>query len=160
MSRGKCYEGRGEYGRAVRSYRAALGAARSTSGPDDGATSREAECLVRLGRVVRLAGRYRWAESLLVRATELVEDQASDHDGPALAAMNELAVLYKYTARFDEAEALYHRGLAMLASRHAGDSHDLATLYHNLGGLEHARRAPSATRPRGGHARAAGGAGS
>ena len=41
--------------------------------------------------------------------------------------------------RYDEAEPLYKKALAIL-ERTIGPAHpDIASLYHNLGGLEHAR---------------------
>ncbi len=53
--------------------------------------------------------------------------------------LNALAVLYKYQARFAEAARLYRRALAIIEKELGPDHVDLATLYHNLGGLEHAR---------------------
>src|SRR5262245_61382453 len=107
MSEAEHYERRGDYTRAVRSYHAALKSARCAPGLDNVAIPSELECVVRLGRVMRLAGRYRWAESLLTRAIELLSGCADRDDGLGLVAMNEIAVLYKSTARFDEAASLY-----------------------------------------------------
>jgi tetratricopeptide (TPR) repeat protein len=57
---------------------------------------------------------------------------------------------YKYWGRFDDGRQVYERALAILA-RSVGDDHpDRATLHHNLGGLEHARREFEAAEP---HAR-------
>ncbi|MEP7270952.1 MAG: tetratricopeptide repeat protein [Acidobacteriota bacterium] len=48
-------------------------------------------------------------------------------------------MLYKYTGNFDEAERLYQRALVITAGT-LGQAHpEVATIYHNLGGLEHAR---------------------
>ena len=53
----------------------------------------------------------------------------------------------KYWARFDEGEAAYQRALQQLQAQEPIDGEDqqrqelLAAVYHNLGGLEHARRA-------------------
>src|SRR5207237_3169836 len=55
------------------------------------------------------------------------------------AAANELGVLYKYMARFDEAEALYRRALRIVESCRGADDVEAATLWHNLGGVEHSR---------------------
>jgi tetratricopeptide (TPR) repeat protein len=41
-------------------------------------------------------------------------------------------------ARYDEARALYRRALSLLTSLPDPSSDDIATLYHNLGGIEHA----------------------
>jgi hypothetical protein len=48
-------------------------------------------------------------------------------------------MLYKYTARFAEAKPLYLRALAIFEKQLGPDHPDLASLYHNLGGLEHPR---------------------
>ena len=50
-----------------------------------------------------------------------------------------LAVLYKYTARFATAARLYRRALAVTTQALGPEHPDVATIYHNLGGLEHAR---------------------
>lgn len=127
--------------------------------------SSKAQSLVLLGRALRLAGEYRRAEPLLVQAVELATSTSAgeirlepataeavpqcepSERGLKLAAMNELAVLYKSTGRFDEAAVLYERCFAVFATQAAEDSDDLATLYHNLGGLEHARRRHAAGEP-------------
>src|SRR5262245_9512552 len=121
LNRAETHERRGEIGRAVRSYHAALTAVRCT--PDGGATRQEVDCLIRLCHVVRFAGRYRWAESLLLRAIERVHEHMDGDSGLALEAMNELAVLYKSVGRFDEAATLYHSCLSIIAVRQSGDSH-------------------------------------
>ena len=53
--------------------------------------------------------------------------------------LNDLAVVYKYAARFDDAEALYRRGLGIIEAARGPDHIDAATIWHNLGGVEHAR---------------------
>jgi tetratricopeptide (TPR) repeat protein len=83
------------------------------------------------GRALRRSGRYAAAEELLVRALAIAENDPPRY----VEAANELGVLYKYTARFDEAESLYRGALRHVAI----DSLEAATLWHNLGGLEHSR---------------------
>jgi len=51
--------------------------------------------------------------------------------------LNNLGVLRKYQGRYPEAVRFYKRALPLLKA--AGDREALATLYHNLGGIEHAR---------------------
>src|SRR5436309_1759962 len=41
--------------------------------------------------------------------------------------------------RIDEAESVYQRARAILLAARGEESPEVATLYHNLGGLEHAR---------------------
>ena len=55
------------------------------------------------------------------------------------ALLNGLGVLHKYQGRYDEAEPAYRRALAIAEAALGPDHPDVASLYHNLGGLEHAR---------------------
>ena len=99
----------------------------------------------RPGRALRRQGRYREAEEELRAALRLAE-RAYGAEGAAVAeVMNELGVLYKYTARFDEAETLYRRALRILEAHR--DDFETATVWHNLGGLEHARGRPALAEP-------------
>ena len=56
------------------------------------------------------------------------------------SALNARGMRCKDLARYDEAHALYERALAILEQSPTGRAGDIATLYHNLGGVEHARR--------------------
>jgi tetratricopeptide (TPR) repeat protein len=110
-------------------------------GPDGGS----AECVAvvvaalgALGEALRAQGRYREAEVSL-RAGLALAERAPNNELLIVQAANNLAVLYKYTARFDEAEALYRRTLQIVEARRGPDHLDAATLWHNLGGLEHSR---------------------
>jgi hypothetical protein len=59
----------------------------------------------------RLRGQYHEAEALYVNALEIAE-QALEETDPQLASLsNDVAVLYKYTGRFDVARRLYLRAL-------------------------------------------------
>ena len=57
----------------------------------------------------------------------------------AAARLNRLGLRCKAEARYDEGRAHYERALALLTGRPAPDIDAIATLYHNLGGIEHAR---------------------
>src|ERR1051326_2011248 len=71
------------------------------TGPDASAIRREA--LGRIGASLRAAEKYADAEIWLQRAVEFAE-----RDGCGVAgARNNLAVLYKYTGKFEQAERLY-----------------------------------------------------
>ena len=62
------------------------------------------------------------------------------HGGAALAgALNELGLWCKDSGRYAEAREHYLRALRILQSSGHPDPDDVATLYHNLGGIEHAR---------------------
>ena len=54
--------------------------------------------------------------------------------------LNDLAIVYQYWGRFDAAEDLNQTALAELVQLH-GECHiEVATIYHNLAGLNRARR--------------------
>ena len=48
-------------------------------------------------------------------------------------------MLYKYNGRFTKAARLYRQALSSLIAAQGAEHPWVATLYHNLGGLEHAR---------------------
>ncbi|MEA2150643.1 MAG: hypothetical protein QOD69_2473 [Solirubrobacteraceae bacterium] len=89
------------------------------AGPDgeiaDGAVVGVA-ALGALGEALRAQGCYGEAEASLRDGLALAES-AQDGDLLIVQAANGLAVLYKYTARFDEAEALYRRALDIVDAR-------------------------------------------
>jgi tetratricopeptide (TPR) repeat protein len=92
-----------------------------------------------LGSALRCQGRYREAERLLDVALRLAERRLGSDDPAVVRSGNELAVLYKSTARFGEAEALYRRCLRIVVEAGRSESLVAATLWHNLGGLQHSR---------------------
>jgi len=90
------------------------------------------------GEMHRRRGDYPQAEQLLRQAVVLAE-QADPLDARRLAvALNGLGLVCKDLAKHNEARAAYRRALALLEQ--APGSHDdwIATIYHNLGGIEHA----------------------
>jgi tetratricopeptide (TPR) repeat protein len=96
------------------------------------------QSLTCLGDVVRIHGRYDEAEPYLREAIAIGEASLGGEDEDVVTALNSLAVLFKYNGRFDEAAALYARALRAAEAAGAADE-SLATLLHNIGGLEHAR---------------------
>jgi tetratricopeptide (TPR) repeat protein len=84
-------------------------------------------------------GRYADAEPLLQSAIDHSERCFGSSHPAVSGALNNLAVLYKYTAKFDEAGQLCRRVLAILEQEFGVDSLETATIHHNLGELEHAR---------------------
>ncbi|MFD3537422.1 tetratricopeptide repeat protein [Streptomyces sp. NPDC058664] len=87
-----------------------------------------------MATVYRVQGRYTPAEQLLVTAVGRVEERAAAED--IAAAYNELGVLFKYSGKFEAAADFYKRALNRLSGT---TSPELATLYHNIAGLAHAR---------------------
>jgi len=84
-------------------------------------------------------GDYQAAASDYSAALALAE--RADAGGPLelSSLLNNLGVVCKYLGAFDEAERVYLRALALTEKTLGPDHPDVATLYHNLGGLEHAR---------------------
>ncbi len=113
--------------------------------PDDDPLAR-----IGIGGVLRARGEYARAEQVLLEALPLAEERFGAWSIETGGALNALGMTYKYWGRFDEARDVYGRALAILV-RGFGEEHvDVATIHHNLGGLEHARRDFAAAEP---HAR-------
>ncbi|MFZ0520373.1 MAG: tetratricopeptide repeat protein [Candidatus Acidiferrales bacterium] len=76
-------------------------------------------------RALRLAGRGRASNPLLL-----------------VALLNDFGVVSKYTGRFAHASRMYLRALRIISGLNGVPNHKeiVATLYHNLAGIEHARR--------------------
>src|SRR4051794_15704946 len=84
-------------------------------------------------------GEYQKAGFLFGAALEKAEQEGIVHPQELSALLNSLGRVYKYTGRFEDADALYHRALALVEQSLGPDHPEAATLCHNLGGLEHAR---------------------
>jgi len=88
------------------------------------------------GEAARKAGDWIRAAAAHTGALELAEAAFGESTESAAVAQN-LAVVFKYTGRFDDAEALYLRALSIAEA--ADDQRLVAVICHNLGGLAHAR---------------------
>jgi tetratricopeptide (TPR) repeat protein len=95
----------------------------------------QVEPLVLLGNVRRLQGRYRDAETCLLRAEALAE-HAQLPTWRQARVLNGLALIHKDTANYQEAAKLYRQALQHTAQ---DDLMARATLQHNLAGLAHAQ---------------------
>jgi tetratricopeptide (TPR) repeat protein len=97
------------------------------------------------GLVLRLSGRYR--EALEAYDVALADSaRAFGFADPGRAALlNGAGVVCKYGGWFTRGAACYRSAVALAAAH--GDDDLLATLYHNLGGLEHARGRPRRALP-------------
>ena len=104
------------------------------------------EALAEAGQRSIEAAAYPAAEAQLRAALALAESRLGEGDLDTARVLNALGMLGKYTARFDEARRLYLRALS-IAERAGGDPLLEADVYHNLGGLEHARGAFAAGEP-------------
>ncbi|HVZ75344.1 MAG TPA: tetratricopeptide repeat protein [Polyangia bacterium] len=99
--------------------------------------------------VDRALGAYAVAERGFHAALAETKRAFGPRDLDVASLFNNLGVLRKYQGRFDEAVVFYKQALPMLvaAAKRDGDTGPLATLYHNLGGIEHARGRYAAGEP-------------
>jgi tetratricopeptide (TPR) repeat protein len=95
--------------------------------------------LARAGALHRIQGDYPRAESDLRNALTLAVDQFGDTSEDASAARNNLGVLYKYWGRFDDGLRLYTEALGSIVALNGEQSLAAAAVYHNIGGILHAR---------------------
>lgn len=96
---------------------------------------RLAAALTRRGDTVRLSAEYDNAASDLDRAVITARGAAV-----RAWALNAKGILAKDTGRYDQAAGLYAEALVGLRQVLGDDHPDIATLFHNLAGLEHAKR--------------------
>ena len=93
----------------------------------------------RSGAEHRARGDYAAAEPLL-RSAVATAERLDPFDPARLAeALNELGLLCKDLAKYDEARASYERALSLIEGTSEPNPAHVAALYHNLGGIEHAR---------------------
>ncbi len=90
-------------------------------------------------RLHRTLGQLGAAERLYLAAITAAATRYGTGAVEVATLLNDLAVVYKYAARFDDAEALYRRALGIIEAARGPDHIDAAPIWHNLGGVEHAR---------------------
>ena len=131
----------GDYAEAERAYRRAVAIMEPLGGEPDLDCIR-VQALTNLGSLHRMRGNYGAAEPVLRRALQEAEKCFGADSVDVSTVLNDLGVLYKYMNRFAKAERCYQRALGILEGRAEGDVsllNSMATIYHNLGGLEHER---------------------
>ena len=96
--------------------------------------------LIRIGTQHRLLGNSIEAERSLREAVAIAEEHFQHDAVTVAAALNSLGLVCKDLAKFDEAHTLYERALALVDVDSTANGDEIAALYHNLGGIEHARR--------------------
>jgi tetratricopeptide (TPR) repeat protein len=136
---GRLAQDGGDNAEAERLFTRALNTAEQTpEGPEREGT--RALALAALAGSWRRQGRYREAEPAFRQALALAASAFGPDSLEVSYTLNDLAITFKFSGRFDEAEQLYRRSLEILTRAVGTDEHpDVASLYHNLGGLEHAR---------------------
>ena len=85
-------------------------------------------------------GRYKKAEAILLKALTLADTAHGTEPYEKAPLLNLLGIVYKYKGEYDNASDAYRKCLRILQRRSPAEADlSLATLYHNLGGLEHSR---------------------
>ena len=97
------------------------------------------QALINLGNLERVAGNYEMAGQVLDQAVRLARNVLSADDLDTSNALNALGMWCKFTGRFARGREVYQQALIILRQNFGDDdSHPaIASLYHNLGGLEH-----------------------
>lgn len=98
---------------------------------------RNLRSLILRGCRLREAARYLQARSVLSSALAMAERDFGSDSMELAGVLNQIGMLGKYAGWFDEAEFAYRRALRIVAW---SCSPLAADLYHNVGGLAHARR--------------------
>jgi tetratricopeptide (TPR) repeat protein len=152
---GQIVEARDRLREAARHHRRALAILAPFTQVTEGAAADDADLLrlalrarVLLAGVERALGNYAAADRLFVAGLRDTIRWFGPRDPDVASILNNRGVLRKAQGRYAEAVVFYKRALALLGR--GGDTAALATLHHNLGGIEHARGRYAAGEP---HAR-------
>ena len=84
-------------------------------------------------------GRYAEAESMLLEAIDLAAARFPVESFESARARNALGIVYKFWGRWDEARSLYEGVLKSVIDNSGEMSEAAAAVYHNIGGLLHAK---------------------
>lgn len=129
----------GDYARGLRWAQRAVDVTTRLRVRDDVLNQLRVGALRRLGSLHASRGDYRPAAKACRSALRIARKKLGVAD--VAGALNDLAVVCKYTSRFDEAGRLYREALRLTTRGSRGSENgSVATILHNLGGLEHARR--------------------
>ena len=136
---GLVLEARDQLRDAARCQRQALdilGAREHARSPDPDIARLRIRARTALGGIDRTLGAYAAADRGYRTAFAEIRRRFGPRDRYIAGVLNDLGVLRKAQGRYDEAFAFYRRALPLVPR---GDRQALATLAHNLGGIQHAR---------------------
>ena len=108
---GAIYENRSDYTRAERFYKKSISIIMKAPGDQTDIQTLRVRTLTNQGRIHRTMGEYYKAEMLFLRALTIAEQSFGPDSLESAGVMSDLAMLYKYMDRFNEAEQLYKRAL-------------------------------------------------
>src|SRR5687768_17917654 len=89
------------------------------------------------GATLRVQGRYREAEPLLLHAVTLAAAAFGEDHHETGAALNRLGMLYRYAGDATRAREAYERAMNIAVSQFGAESDEVATVWHNLSGLHY-----------------------
>lgn len=92
-----------------------------------------------IGEIHRKTGDYARAEASLQEALRVLATEFGEASEEVADARNNLAVLYKYRGRFDDGLRLYEHALRCVTKLRGGDCLEASVIYHNIGGILHAK---------------------
>ena len=98
--------------------------------------------LERCGAALTALGQYADAERDLLTGIELASVSFGDGAGEVTQLRNVLGMLYKYWGRWEDGLLQYDQVLSCVLATQGEQSDDAARIYHNIGGLLHARGCP------------------
>ena len=102
-----------------------------------------------IGEICRTLGDFVRAEISLKEALRILAAAFGEASEEVANARNNLAVLYKACGRFDEGLRLYQQALDSVVKLHGEDCLASSVIYHNIGGILHAKGDFTAAEPPG-----------
>ncbi|HND52612.1 MAG TPA: tetratricopeptide repeat protein, partial [Pirellulaceae bacterium] len=123
--------------------------ARESIEPNSDVVRIHVQALNNLGLLERDLGRYESAIRRYEKALEIARRHLGELDLDTAMVLNSIGMWCKFTGRFERGRAVYGEALEILRRVHGSDDEhpSIATLFHNLGGLEHAAGAFVAAEP-------------
>src|ERR1700722_13335448 len=115
----------------------------------EGAAQIRARTMGLIGEICRTLGDFVRAEVSLKEALRIVSTEFGEASEEVANARNNLAVLYKACGRFDEGLLLYQQALDSVVKLNGEDCLASSVIYHNIGGMLHAKGDFTAAEPPG-----------
>ena len=105
----------------------------------EGAAQIRARTMGLIGEICRVRGDFVRAEVSLKEALRILATEFGEASEHAANARNNLAVLYKACGRFDEGLRLYQQAVDSVVKLNGEDCLASSVIYHNIGGILHAK---------------------
>jgi tetratricopeptide (TPR) repeat protein len=115
----------------------------------EGAAQIRGRTMALIGEICRVRGDFDYAEVSLKKALQIMATEFGEASEQVAEARNNLAVLYKACGRFDEGLHLYQQALDSVVKLNGEDCLASSVIYHNIGGMLHAKGDFTAAEPPG-----------